>query len=120
MKRPETERCNTKGFTEFGSLLENVRSIVQDVFSDVRNLVTVRKENEVSASTRPFTEVMIDTTSDFVAEKDETYHNEAECPEQHVTCFKCKGKKLNKKNKPCKKCRGQGAHCLKGMGDVAK
>jgi hypothetical protein len=51
MKRPETERCNTKGFPEFGSLLENVRSIVQDVFSDVRNLVTVRKENEVSAST---------------------------------------------------------------------
>jgi hypothetical protein len=34
-------------------------------------LVTVRKDNEVTASTQPLTEVMIDTTSGSVAEKDE-------------------------------------------------
>lgn len=96
---PVTARTEAAMFPEMGMMMENMKNMFNGALAEVRNLVTQTKE-ELAESQKMEAQV----ARSEVPEKEE-------CMDEVSECVKCKGTKINKKGKPCKRCAATG-ECL--------
>jgi len=89
--------------SDMGAFMDNMKNMVTNVMTEVQSLVSTARQSVVEAATTTQEPLKMPDLEDIPKSS-----VQEECIQSNPECPKCKGSKINKHGKPCKKCTGTG------------